>query len=168
MTNTLTFSQPDRRVRALYNGHLIADTGRPVIAHQSGLPDVVYFPREDVEMSVLRASGTGTLPGQEHATLYTVFRDGVFAEGGAWSFESADIMAAELSHMIAFAPEAVTLEVYEEKSDDMWRKEQADMSNYIRHTDSGSGLSQAGTWKPTVANPDDAERNLGPPPGTLS
>jgi uncharacterized protein (DUF427 family) len=154
----VSFSQPGRHVRALFQGHLIADTAKPVIVHETGRPDVVYFPKADVETAVLRANAVTTCPWKGQATNFTIFRDGVFAENAAWTYDHAIAEAAVLSDMIGFDPKHVTIEVYGDETDAMWRKQQAEMGDYIRHTDSGSGTSQAEKWPANVHADDDADQ----------
>ena len=53
--------EPNRhRLRVIHCGITIADTSRGLTLKETGLPDVFYFPREDVNMSRLRRSDSAS------------------------------------------------------------------------------------------------------------
>lgn len=144
----LSFTPAHRRVRALYNGHLIADSGDAVICQEAAYAPVVYFPKADVQMVVMHPTAhTSFCPYKGQASYWTITRDGQFAENGAWSYETPFPASTAISGLIAFYPNVVTIEEYDAAAPSADDKA---MSDYIRHTDSGSGRSQDEHWKPTV------------------
>jgi uncharacterized protein (DUF427 family) len=144
----LTFTPSHRRVRALYNGHLIADSGAAVIARESTYPPVVYIPKADIEMEVLHPTTHASFcPYKGDASYWTINRDGQIAENAGWSYETPFPASTAISGFIAFYPNVVTIEEYDTPPSS--GVDQA-MSDYIRHTDSGSGRSQDEHWAPTV------------------
>lgn len=146
-------TRPRGRVRALFHGHLLADTGAAVLLREAGRPDRYYFPRDDVEMSVLqRSDHTTVCPFKGVATWFTLQRDRSLVENAAWSYEAPKAAAEDIRGMISFDPEVVSLEPDEAPGSTSDARE---MSDYIRHTDSGSGLSQERHWEPTVSTPSD-------------
>lgn len=150
----LSFMPAHRRVRALVNGHLIADSGGAMICREADYPPVYYFPKSDVEMAVLTpTSHASHCPYKGDASYWTILRDGQFFENGAWSYETPYEAADSIGGMIAFYPNVATIEEYDAAP----VQSDADraMSDYIRHTDSGSGGSQAEHWKPNVGMPED-------------
>lgn len=147
----LQLAHPKHRVRALFHGHLLADTEAAVLVRQAGQPDRVYFPRESVEMEALVATQA---VGAGQARVFTIYRDATVTENAAWSFEAPDAGAEELSGMITFDPALVSIE-QEAAQDALWDAEAAKMSEYIRHTDSGSGRSQDEPWPANVSVPGD-------------
>jgi len=148
----LTLKQPHHRVRALFHGHLIADTEHAVILHQDGLPAEVYFPRDDVEMAVLtRADDSAFCPVKGDARYYTLMRDREIIEQAAWSYEGPLPTAEALRDLIAFDRRWVQIEG--ESPDKLWDAQAEKMSDYIRHTDSGAGASQGRPWAPNVSRP---------------
>ena len=50
--------QSDEHVRVEAGGQLLADSTRPVVLSETGLPDRYYLPREDVRMDLLEPSAT--------------------------------------------------------------------------------------------------------------
>ena len=139
------------RVRALFEGHLLADTGDAVLLREAGYPDRYYFPREDVEMSTLQRSDTRTwCPYKGEACYFTLYRDRKVVDDVAWSYEAPRDAAEDVRGMLSFDLDSVDIELDEESRADAERHR---MDDYILHTDSGSGSSQRSHWAPTVGNP---------------
>lgn len=139
------------RVRALFDNHLLADSGEAVLLREAGDPDRYFFPREDVEMSALQESDSRSwCPYKGEARYFTLYRDGKVVDDVAWSFETPRDCAEDLRCLISFDPATVDIEVDEDLRADPQRQR---MDDYILHTDSGSGRSQREHWAPTVGNP---------------
>lgn len=99
------------RVRALFEGHEVADSAAALVLSEPGYDPVVYFPREDVQMSVLKANDhSSTSPGKGAATWFTIMRDAKIVENVAWSYEKPFDDADIIAGYIAFAPEHVNFE----------------------------------------------------------
>ncbi len=99
------------RVRALFHGHEIADSQDVVILREASYPPVAYFPREDVEMSVLARTERDTYcPYKGHASYFTIRRDGVIAENKVWTYETPHPGMDAIAGHVAFYPDAVTIE----------------------------------------------------------
>ncbi|MBS0331625.1 MAG: DUF427 domain-containing protein, partial [Proteobacteria bacterium] len=49
----ITITPATSRWRALFAGHVIADSNKALILKEANYPPVVYFPREDVEMGYM-------------------------------------------------------------------------------------------------------------------
>lgn len=52
--------QSSRHVQVILGGQLIADTRRPVLVFETGMPTRYYFPKEDVRMDLLDPTETST------------------------------------------------------------------------------------------------------------
>lgn len=154
----LAFGHPTHRVRALFHGHLLADSDRVVAVRQEGQPERFFFPRESVEMEALVPTEfTREHPDYGVARYFTIYRDRGIIEHAAWSFEQPAEAAEHLRGMITFDLDIVQLEEAEGE-DRLWDAEARRMSEYIRHTDSGAGISQDTPWAPNVGV---ASENLG-------
>ena len=139
------------RVSALFEGHLIADSGDVVLMREAGYPDRYYFPREDVEMSALRESGSRTWsPYKGEARYFTLYRDRKVVDDVAWSYETPRDGAEDVRCMICFDPNSVDIELDEDSRADVERRR---IDDYVLHTDSWFGRSQRPHWSPTVDNP---------------
>jgi uncharacterized protein (DUF427 family) len=100
------------RARALFEGHELADSARALLLIQANQPPVCYFPREDVQMSVLRANGHATTsPRMGPATWFTIMRDAKVIEDVAWSYEHPFDDTSAIAGHIAFDERHVDIEL---------------------------------------------------------
>ena len=134
------------RVQALYNGHLIADSGDVLVLKEASYKAVAYFPRRDVEMGFLAATRLDTYcPYKGHASYFTISMDGRIAENAVWSYESPHPAMAIIKDRVAFYPHFV--EIHEVGG------AHVGPDDAVRHTDSGGGASQSEHWAATAKNP---------------
>jgi uncharacterized protein (DUF427 family) len=107
----LTITAAPGRVRVLFEGHEIADSADALVLKEGDYPPVYYFPRQDVEMLVLRKTDHSSVcPYKGTASYFTIYRDAKVVENAAWSYEEP-IEAAELIRgRIAFYPQHVEFE----------------------------------------------------------
>lgn len=114
MTDTdrpFTLAAAPGRVRVLFEGHEVADSRLALLLGERGQAPVYYFPRQDVQMSVLEANDRRTVsPALGTATWFTISRDAKVVEDVAWSYETPEGEAELVDSYIAFAPEHVTFE----------------------------------------------------------
>ena len=110
----LKFAAAPGRVRALFEGHQIADSDQALILNEGSYAPVVYFPREDVEMLVLRKTDRSTrCPHKGDASYFTIYRDARVIENAAWSYEDPIDDAGVIREHIAFYPQHVEIEMGE-------------------------------------------------------
>jgi uncharacterized protein (DUF427 family) len=99
------------RVRVLFQGHELADSGDVMVLKRDGADPVFYFPVKDVQMSSLRANHH-TTPGEYgDAHFYTIMRDGHVIEDVAWCYKEAYDDAEPLSGRMAFDPAHVEFQL---------------------------------------------------------
>jgi uncharacterized protein (DUF427 family) len=157
-----------RRWRALFAGHVIADSNRALLVREGGGAPVVYFPREDVGMAYMgRTDHVTRSPGLGEATYYTLRMHTQLAENAAWTYETPHD-AGELAHHIAFDPAQV--EVYEvedaavnpdhEADAEARSFDRSEVDEVVKHTDSGAGASQREPWEPNVQTPSTPDGGL--------
>ena len=166
------------RISALFHGHIIASSTDVIDIAAPGSPPQRYFPKADVGMSSLRAVDT-VEDARGTATRYTVYRDGEVIENGAWSYDAPTTGYGDLTGRIAFrddlvrydvspldgaAPETRSWDTANEPSQRDGAPDAAPLNTrpagvdeIVRHTDSGSGSSQAERWAPNVEGPDAVE-----------
>lgn len=154
--------EPERRhtvgrqtgeVRALFHGHLIASSDSVVAVRDGDGETAYYFPVDAVEMSVLRPNDR-TTPRDDtlgEAVWFTLNRDREILEDAAWAYPAPNAGAEAVCGMIAFNPAYVDIEMDAAQA----AAESPVISDYIRHTDSGSGRSQEEPWDPTTGRPGD-------------
>ncbi|MFD0308067.1 DUF427 domain-containing protein [Streptomyces sp. NPDC127119] len=56
----ITVEQGTEHVRAVHNGRVLADSTRPLVLRETGLPPRYYLPPEDVHVDLLTPSDTST------------------------------------------------------------------------------------------------------------
>ena len=135
-------------MRALFEGHVIADSADALLVEESGYRPVCYFPRDDVEMAYFGQTGRRShCPYKGEAVYFTLRMDGAIAEDVAWSYEDPYPAMDVLRSRIAFFPHPV--EVYAVDVGDAPVSTDA----VVMHTDSGAGVPQAAAWPPTEQQP---------------
>ncbi|GAA4306980.1 uncharacterized protein (DUF427 family) [Actinomadura luteofluorescens] len=96
-----------RRVRVLLDGEVVAETGRPKLLSETGLPNRYYIPAEGVRRDLLTRSAKRTFcPYKGEATYWSL----AGAEDAAWSYEEPLEDAAKIGGYLSFDHEAVTVE----------------------------------------------------------
>ncbi|WP_425994446.1 DUF427 domain-containing protein [Caulobacter sp. DWR1-3-2b1] len=159
-THPITIERERSRVRVLFQGHEIADSGDVVALREAGYPPVRYFPRDDVRMMFLRRTDQVThCPYKGDAAYFTIYRDGKVIDNAMWSYEDPYPAASGIGGRVAFYPQHVEFEVGALTASET---EAFDVDEVVRHTDSGSGTSQAERWEPTVDAPDGEPSNPSP------
>lgn len=93
------------RIRVTFGGHEVADSDDVLIVREPGAPPVLFFPRDDVEMTILAQTqrfGASALLGP--AAYFTIYRDGHVVENAAWSFDAPPPAFQTIAGRIAFSP----------------------------------------------------------------
>jgi uncharacterized protein (DUF427 family) len=97
-----------RRVKVTLRGEVLAETTRPVLLFETGLPVRFYIPRMDVRMELLEPSRTRTHCGYKGTASYFSARvNGELVEDTAWSYPFPNHQYAEIQNLIAFPQEKV-------------------------------------------------------------
>jgi uncharacterized protein (DUF427 family) len=97
-----------RHVRVELGGETIADSHRPVILFETGLPPRYYLPPTDVRLELLEHSETRTqCPYKGEADHWTATIDGKRYEDIAWSYKVALPEVAKIAGLICFYEERV-------------------------------------------------------------
>jgi uncharacterized protein (DUF427 family) len=101
-----------RHVKVRVNGEVVAETDRPKLLFETGLPTRYYIPREDVKMEMLVASDRITgCPYKGIASYWSVEAGGERVEDLIWSYQDPIPEAAKIKGLLAFFNEKVDLEV---------------------------------------------------------
>jgi uncharacterized protein (DUF427 family) len=170
----ITLQRERTRVQVLFEGHEIADSGDVLVLTEAGYQPVRYFPREDVQMMFLRRTDKIThCPYKGDASYFTIYRDRQIIENAAWSYEDPFPAVGGVGGRIAFYPEHVEFQIGALSASDTETLDRegrgveqsrtqpvgvdaSGVDEVVRHTDSGSGSSQAEHWAATVDAPDGA------------
>ena len=150
-SHPITLEREQARVRVLFEGHEIADSADVILLREAGYPPVRYFPRDDVRMMFLRRTHKVThCPYKGDAAYFTIYRDAKVIDDAVWSYEDPYPAVGEIGGRVAFYPRHVEFQVGALTAA---QTESVDVGEVVRHTDSGSGASQAERWPPTVDGP---------------
>lgn len=101
-----------RRVCVAVAGETLAESSRPRILFETGLPARYYLPREDVRLHLLEPHGRRTRCAYKGiASHWSARTPEGLAEAVAWSYEQPDADARDVAGLIAFYNERVDLDV---------------------------------------------------------
>jgi uncharacterized protein (DUF427 family) len=103
----------DRHVVVRIGGQVIAESTRPTLLFETGLPPRFYLPADDVRMELLERSATETSCPYKGTTsrYYTVDVGGERVEDTAWVYDKTHPEVHGIEGLIAFYNEKVDLEV---------------------------------------------------------
>lgn len=101
-----------RRVRVLVDGEAVADTGRPMVLSETGLPNRYYIPEDDVRRELLEPSATHTVcPYKGTASYYSVRVGGRRLADAAWYYPQPLEDSIKAGGHLCFLGEGIELEV---------------------------------------------------------
>ena len=101
-----------RHVRVLLGEEVLADTTRPLLLSETGLPNRFYLPAADVRQDLLEPSGTHTVCQYKGTASYWSVRDGDRKlDDAVWSYPRAEGDAAAISGYLSFRHDDLTVEV---------------------------------------------------------
>jgi uncharacterized protein (DUF427 family) len=101
-----------RYVRVKVNGEVVAETQRPKILFETGLPPRYYMPPEDVrEEALLKSEKTTQCPYKGIASYYSVEAGGERVEDLVWYYPEPIPETTTIKGHLAFFNEKVDLEV---------------------------------------------------------
>lgn len=101
--HTIAISGNDHRVRVIHGGVTMADTHAALTLSETGLPDVFYFPREDVNMARLERSTHSThCPFKGDASYFHLLTEDGLIENAVWSYETPLESVAKIKGYLAF------------------------------------------------------------------
>lgn len=101
-----------RHVRVLVEGELVAETRRPALLSETGLPTRYYIPREDIRSDLLESSERHTgCPYKGTASYYSVRTSNRVVPDVAWCYPDPLAEAVKIKDLLAFYSERVVVEV---------------------------------------------------------
>ncbi len=91
------------RIRAIFQGQILADSSNVLVMRETRLPPIFYFPREDVSMALLAKTEHRThCPFKGDASYWTLDGGDTSAENAAWSYEDPYDEALDVKEYLAF------------------------------------------------------------------
>ena len=98
-----------RHVKVILNDETIAETKRPTLLFETGLPERYYIPKADVRMNLLTLSDKTTHCAYKGiASYYSAdFGDSQIVEDVAWFYPFPNYQYAPIQNLVAFNPKGV-------------------------------------------------------------
>ena len=99
-----------RHIEVKINGVTVADSTKPTLLFETGLPTRYYLPLTDVRMDLLRDSDTSTqCPYKGEASYYSVELDGELIEDIVWYYKYPVEESSRIAGMVSFYNEKVDI-----------------------------------------------------------
>lgn len=112
--HTVTTEASTAHVEIRVDGELIAESRRPVILDETGLPRRYYLPREDVRMELFRPTTFTThCPFKGDASYLSLDLNGQSHDGIVWSYETPIAGREQIAGLLCFYPDRVEMTVKE-------------------------------------------------------
>jgi uncharacterized protein (DUF427 family) len=110
--HTVTIAPADLHVIVRVDGEVVADSHRPVVLEETGMPTRYYLPREDVRMDLMRATSFKTeCPFKGQASYWTLELGDAVHDGIVWSYEAPIPTAEGIAGLFCFYNDRVDLTV---------------------------------------------------------
>ena len=110
--HTITTTPATSHVVVTLGGEKVAETDRPVLLDETGLPTRYYLPREDVRTDLLRATDLRTTcPFKGEASYWSAEVGGEVYNDLVWSYETPIPQAAQIAGLMCFYTDRVELTV---------------------------------------------------------
>jgi uncharacterized protein (DUF427 family) len=114
--HTITITPAQAHVVVTVGGEKLAESDRPVLLDETGLPTRYYLPREDVRTDLLRRTDTATTcPFKGQASYWSAQVGGETHEDVVWSYETPIPQAEGITGLMSFYPDRVELTVNGER-----------------------------------------------------
>ena len=112
MAKHIEVTDGDHHVRALVAGVTVADSRRPKVLHETGVPPRYYLPRDDVRAEVLRPSATSTVcPYKGTASYWSVEAGGTLVTDAVWTYAEPIPGREDIAGLLCFYFDRVELYV---------------------------------------------------------
>jgi uncharacterized protein (DUF427 family) len=114
--HTITITPANLHVEVAIGGEKLAESDRPVLLDETGLPTRYYLPREDVRTDLLKATDHATTcPFKGQAGYWSAQVGGETYENVVWSYETPIPQAEGIAGLMSFYPDQVELTVNGER-----------------------------------------------------
>lgn len=100
-----------RHVRVLLDGEVLADSGRPIVIFETGLPARWYLPHEDVRVGLEPSDLRTVCAYKGHASYWSARTAGGLRENLAWTYREPRRDAELTKDLVCFFNEQVDIEL---------------------------------------------------------
>jgi uncharacterized protein (DUF427 family) len=110
--HTITVTPADLHVEVSVDGVKVAESDRPVLLEETGLPTRYYLPREHVRADLLSPTSSETVcPFKGQASYWNVEVDGEVHDDLVWSYETPIPQAEGITGLLCFYTERAELTI---------------------------------------------------------
>ena len=109
--HTITITPSDLHVTVTVDDVLIAESRRPVLLEETGLPTRYYLPKDDLVTELRPTTFSTQCPFKGDASYWSLDLGDAVHDGIAWSYESPIPQAEAITGLVAFYPERADIEV---------------------------------------------------------
>jgi uncharacterized protein (DUF427 family) len=107
----ITITPHPKHVIVTVSGRTVADTHNALALHEADYPVVLYVPRKDVDMTLLkRSTHTTHCPYKGDASYFSLTVDAARGENAIWTYEGPYLAAAAIKNHLAFYADRVSIE----------------------------------------------------------
>jgi uncharacterized protein (DUF427 family) len=104
--------QSSRHIKVVVDGTTIADSNRPWLLFETGLPTRYYMPKHDARMDLLqRSDAVSRCPYKGEANLYSIKIGDKLHEGLAWIYRYPTLECAKIQGLVGFFNEKLDIYV---------------------------------------------------------
>lgn len=97
-----------RHLRVVVSGKTVADSRKPVMLFETGLPARFYIPKTDVRQQLLKPTDHKTeCPYKGEASYYSIVVDGEESENFAWTYPFPNQEVNKIKDHVAFYTEKI-------------------------------------------------------------
>lgn len=104
----ITIERNRNRVVVTVAGRIVADTGDALTLREAKYPPVLYIPRKDVDMTLLRRTDNATYcPYKGDCSYFSIPLGGERATNAVWTYEDPFAAVSSIRDHLAFYPDRV-------------------------------------------------------------
>ena len=103
--------QSSRHVRVMLDGEVLAETSRPVVIFETGLPARWYMPREDVQVELEPSEMQTVCAYKGYASYFSARTAGGLQENFVWTYPEPRRDAEPVRDLVCFFNEQTDVEV---------------------------------------------------------
>ena len=110
--HTITITPGTAHVEVRVEGELVAETDRPILLDETGLPTRYYLSKDDVRMDLFRPTTFHTTcPFKGEASYWSSDIGGQTQDGIVWAYETPIDAATDITGLLSFYPDRTEITV---------------------------------------------------------
>ena len=104
----ISITSSSKRVRVTWHGKTVVDTTRALEMREGAYPPVLYVPRADANMALMKKTAHHTTcPHKGEASYFSLADGGAESANAIWTYETPKDSVAAIKEHLAFYPDRV-------------------------------------------------------------